>query len=68
MQDPSHDKTSPSAAGAAQDGAMPPQAASAQAAPPAAIRTAAAAKAIETRILVPFPKVDNQPPVTSTTG
>ncbi|MGF6182817.1 hypothetical protein ABIB42_003853 [Massilia sp. UYP32] len=41
MQDPSHDKTSPSAAGAAQDGAMPPQAASAQAAPPAKARDAA---------------------------
>jgi len=41
MQDPSHDKTSPSAAGAAHDGATPPQAsnaANAQAAPPAKAR------------------------------
>lgn len=41
MQDPSHDKTGPSDAGAAHDGATPPQAsnaASAQAAPPAKAR------------------------------
>ena len=41
MQDPSHDKTGPSAAGAAHDGATPPQAsnaANAQAAPPAKAR------------------------------
>lgn len=41
MQDPSHDKTGPSDAGSAHDGATPPQAsnaASAQAAPPAKAR------------------------------
>lgn len=41
MQDPSHDKTGPSDAGAAHDGATPPQAsnaANAQAAPPAKAR------------------------------
>lgn len=41
MQDPSHDKTGPSDAGAAHDGATPPQASnavSAQAAPPAKAR------------------------------
>ena len=35
---------------------------------PARIRTDAAARPIEKRILVPSPKMDNQPPVTSTTG